>query len=157
MNRNVKFVFFIVLITLQLIQNSFTSFSHINLDFTYLIIIFIALKSSLIKTGIAATILGLLTDFTSGGILGVFGFSRTLIAFLIRGIISLIDLKKGSSVFIITTISLSISNLIANFLMFIISNYSMNIYFVLLQPFLTGLLTLLILKIPYLRKQLDVY
>jgi rod shape-determining protein MreD len=116
-----------------------------------------ALKSNLIKTGITATILGLLTDFTSGGILGVFGFSRTFIAFLIRGIISLIDLKQGSYVFLITTISLSISNLIVNLLMFIISNYPINIYFILLQPFLTGLLTLLILKIPYLKKQLDVY
>lgn len=157
MNVKTKFFLVLSLFCLFFLQNLYISSSWFSIDFTYLIIIFISLKSTIFKTGLYATIIGLIIDTISGGVLGVYGFSRTLVAFLIRGILTLIDLKKGFYVFLITTISLSLSNLIANFLMFLIFNFPFSLKFLLFQPIFTGLTAYFILKNRYFKQNLDVY
>ena len=142
---------------LTFFQNLFISSDWFNIDFTYLIVIFVALKSTVFKTGLTATATGLLIDFISSGILGVFGFSRTLIAYIIKGLLVFIDLKKGIYVFLIITVSLSLSNFIAGSIMFLILDYPLTLEFLLFQPVFTGLTGYLILKNSYLKEQLDVY
>ncbi len=157
MRGKTKILLMIALIGLYFFQNIYLSSSWFSIDFTFLIIIFVALKSSVFKTGLIATFIGLMIDFLSGGTLGVYGFSRTLIAFIIREVLTFIDLKKGVYVFLITAISLSISNITANFLMFLILDFPFNINFILLQPIFTGLTANFILKSSYLKEKLDVY
>ena len=157
MNRRTGLIIVIVLFMLQFIQNLYFASQWFLFDFLYLVIIYISLKSSLVMIGITATTLGLIADFMSGGVLGVFGFSRTLVAFFIAGMLNFIDLKKGIYVFLIITISLSFSNLIANFLMFLISRFTINFNFVFFQPVFTGLFGYLLLKNRSLKKYLDVY
>jgi len=157
MNRRVKWILLFFLLFLQIFENKFLSDTWISFDFSYLILVFVALKSDIIKTGLVATLLGLMLDFLSGGVPGVFGFSRTLVAFITREILTFIDLKKNFYVFIIISGSLSVSNLIVNFLLYLIFGFAINISFVLYQPILTGITAYLILKNSYLKKQLDVY
>ncbi len=157
MKTKIKPFLVLILICLHFFQNKYIASTWFSIDFTYLIIIFVALKSSILKTGFTATSIGLMNDFLSGGILGVFGFSRTLISFIVKGLLVFIDLKKGFYVFMIITISLSASNLMSNFLMYLILDYPINLSFVLLQPVFTGLTGYFILKSSYIKKQLDVY
>jgi len=157
MKRKTKIIIVLVLLILYYFQNLYLSYSWFSIDFTYLIIIFVALKSSIFKTGLIATIIGLMIDTISGNVLGVFGFSRTLIAFIIRGLLVFIDLKKELYVFFITAVSLSVSNLTANFLMFLIFGFSFSLKFIIFQPIFTGLTAFFILKNSYLKKHLNVY
>lgn len=157
MKTRIKPFLVFILLCLHFFQNKYISSTWFSIDFTYLIIIFVALKSSLIKTGFAATSIGLMIDFVSSGVLGVFGFSRTFISFIVKGLLIFIDLKKGFYVFMIITISLFVSNLISNFLLYLILDYPITLNFVLLQPVFTGLTGYFILKSSYIRKQLDVY
>jgi len=157
MRGKTKLTLTFALLCLYFFQNLYVSSSWFSIDFTYLIIIFVALKSSTFKTGLSATLIGLLIDFISGGTLGIYGFSRTLIAFIFKEVLAFIDLKRGFYVFLITSISLSISNFTANFLMHLISDFPFNLNFILLQPIFTGLTAILILNSSYLKKKLDVY
>ena len=49
-----------------------------------MIIFYISIKSGFMKSVISASLIGLVSDYLSGGVIGVFSFSRTLAAYLLN-------------------------------------------------------------------------
>ena len=102
------------------------------------------------------TVIGWVTDFLSGGIIGVFGFSRTLTAFLVHEIHRFVDLNKNTFVFLFILLTLSFSNLVANFFYFFIHRYPIEPGMILRQPLLTALVGVLIISSIKIKDILDV-
>lgn len=165
MNKNFKVIVMILLVLGQLVIYRYVyhlgSKSRINitLDLFYLILVYISVKSGFFKSMVTATVIGLLTDYFSGGILGVFGFSRTVSAFLLNEMSTRIDLKSNFFVFLLISVSLMLSNLIASlFFYFIPSQHQyLQINMLLIQPIFTGLIGILIVSSSKTKKYLDVY
>lgn len=156
MNRNFKFLAFGLLILLQLLIHQYKR-QFLNLDFLYLILVYISVKSRFFKSIFSATVIGLVTDYLSGNILGVFGFSRTVSAYLLNEISMRIDLKSNFFVFLLISLSLALSNLIANIFFHFILQYGFDLNLILYQPLLTGLMGLIIVIPSRVRQNLDVY
>jgi len=155
MNRKFRTFFFLFLIFAQIFLNRFFD---VNADLLYLIMVYIAVRSNFLKTLISATVIGLFTDFITGSIvIGVFGFSRTLIAYILYEGSKFIDLKKNIFVFFLIAISLSVSNLIANLFFSFILSFKISINLILYQPLITGLIGFLILLPTTIKKKLNVY
>ena len=157
MNRNFKIVFLLLLIVLQILLNRYVDVIKINIDLLFLVLIYISIKSTTLKTILAACIVGWVTDFFSGGIVGVFGFSRVLSIFLVHEFVRFIDLTKRHFLFLLISISLSFSNLIANVFFHYIAGHSFTFSFLLYQPLLTAFVGILIVSSPGIREKLDVY
>lgn len=157
MNNKVKTGIFLSLIIGQIIVHKYVHIIKFNIDFVYLILVYVAIRSGVVKTIITATMIGWLTDFFTGGIVGIFGFSRTLIAFFLNEIHRYVDLKKNIFVFLLITISLSLSNLIANVFFHFIHGFNIEINLVIRQPIITGLLGTLIMVPARVKEYLDVH
>ncbi|MCP4147425.1 MAG: rod shape-determining protein MreD [bacterium] len=157
MNRKFKAVIFIVLLFLQFLIHRYMNVMSLNLDLLYLILVFISVKSGFMKTIFSATAIGLVTDYFSMNVMGVFGFSRTLAAYFLNQTASHIDLKNNVFVFFFISGSLCISNLIANVFFYFTSEVSINLNLVIYQPVLTGLMGIMILSSARNRQHLDVY
>lgn len=153
---NQKIVLMLLLFLLQIIFNRYVDFLRLNLDLLFLILVFISIKSSFGKSIVAGTVIGLITDFFSVNIMGVFGFSRTLAAYLLNELSRRIDLKNNILVFLLVAISLATSNVIANIFFFFILGFQFNISLLLYQPLLTGLFGIMTLSV-LPRKYIDVY
>ncbi|MCX6554820.1 MAG: rod shape-determining protein MreD, partial [Candidatus Aminicenantes bacterium] len=78
---------------------------RLNVDLLYLVIFYVATKSGFMKSVISASVIGLCSDYLSGGIMGVFSFSRTLAAYLLNIIARFLDLKKNIFVFLLILLS----------------------------------------------------
>jgi rod shape-determining protein MreD len=157
MNRKFKLILFILILLAQIIINLYISDLKLNLDLLYLILVFVAVKSNFIKAILVATIIGLTTDYMTGGVLGVFGFSRTMAAFILNEISMRIDLKNNFFVFLMLSLSLAFSNLLANFFFYFIYGWSIQLSLVLYQPFFTALVGILIVSSTQAKKNLDLY
>ncbi len=157
MNRKAGIILFVLLFFMQLVLNRYMNVLKLNLDLLYLILVYIAVKSGHVKTMFTATAIGLLTDYFCMNNLGVFGFSRTLAAFFLHETAPHIDLKNNTFVFLFITISLSISNAIANIFFYFIENIPVNFNMLIYQPILTGLVGILILLAARKKRYLDVY
>ena len=120
MNRKFRIGIFVFLIILQIVVYRYENNFKINVDFLYLILVYISVKSGFYKTILSATVIGLVTDYFCMNVMGVFGFSRTIAAYLLNEIFRHIDLKNSLLVFFLIAISLFISNLVANMFFFII-------------------------------------
>ncbi len=141
----------------QIIINRYVRVTKINLDLLYLILVYISIRSGILKTAIWATLIGWVTDFFTIGLVGVFGFSRTLTAFLLQEFYKYFDLRKRFFVFLLIFVSLSFSNLIANVFFYFIYGQSIKMSLVLQQPFLTALAGILIISSSKIRESLDVH
>lgn len=150
-------VFVVFLLLMQIIINRYVNEYNINIDFLFLILVFISTRDSFFRTIIVAALIGWATDILSGNVLGVYGFSRVVIAFLLFEIIKFVDFKKLSFTFIIIFASLSLSNLIANIFLIFIYNFNFSISLLIFQPFLTSLLAVLFISSKQLQKTLNVY
>lgn len=157
MNRKFKFLIFILLILGEIIINKYIHQLRLNLDLLYLILVYISVKSGFLKCMVVATVIGLITDYFCMNVMGVFGFSRTLAAFLLFESSQRIDLKNNSFVFFLVFISLSVSNVIANTFFTIILNFEFSLRLIVAQPFLTGLVGVLIVGSTKAKRYLDVY
>lgn len=158
MNRKFKLGILAVMILLQIIIQRYINVLHINLDLLYLILIFTAVKSGFYKTMAAASVIGLVTDYFSMQTFGVFGFSRTITAFILHQTAGHIDLKNNVFVFLFISISLCISNSLANlFFVFIKGGIGFNFNLVIYQPVLTALLGIALLSSGRIKRNLDVY
>ena len=146
-----------VLIILQIIIYRYENILKINVDFLYLILVYISVKSGFFKTVLSATVIGLVTDYFSMNVMGVFGFSRTIAAYLLNEISRHIDLKNSLLVFILIAISLFISNLISNIFFYIILGVKFSPNLILFQPITTGLVGAFILIPSKIKEYLDVY
>jgi len=157
MNRKFKILLFSLLVLGQIIIHRYIRQLNLNLDLLYLILVYIAVKSGFYKTLLSATIIGLVTDYLSGNIFGVFGFSRTIAAYFLNEMSMRIDLKSNLFVFMIISLSLAFSNLIAGLFFYFILEYSFQLNLIVIQPLLTGLVGLIIVLSSKAKKNLDVY
>ncbi len=157
MNRKFKIGLFVVLIILQIAFHRYENILKINLDLLYLILVYISAKSGFFKTILSATMIGLVTDHFCMNILGVFGFSRTIIAYILNEISRHIDLKNNLFVFLLLAISLCISNLISNIFFYIILGVKFSLNLLFYQPIFTGLVGAFILIPSKIKEYLDVY
>lgn len=148
---------FIFLVTGQIVIYQYIDIIKINIDCLFLILVYISLKSSFLKSILAATAIGLVTDFFSGNVLGVFGFSRTVSAYLISEFSKYLDLEKFHFQFLLISITLFISNLIANTFFYFIFDYNISLKLVLYPPLLTGFVGMSILLLAGKEEYLDVY
>ncbi len=157
MNSKFKILTFILLILGQIVMHRYIYQLNVTLDLLYLVLVYISVKSGFFKSILSATVIGLITDYLSGGVLGVFGFSRTISAFLLNEMSMRIDLKSNFFVFLLISISLMLSNLIANLFFYFIQGQYLQVNLILIQPFLTGLIGILIVSTSKSKKYLDVY
>ncbi len=157
MNRKFRIGIFVVLIILQIVIYRYDNILKINVDFLYLILVYISVKSGFFKMILSATMIGLVTDYFSMNVMGVFGFSRTVAAYLLNEIFRHIDLKNSLLVFLLIAISLFISNLIANIFFYIILGVKLSPNLILFQPIYTGLVGAFILIPSKMKEYLDVY
>ncbi len=157
MNRKFKFLIFILLIVGEIIINKYLHQLRLNLDLLFLILVYISIHSGYIKCIIMGTVIGLITDFLCMNVTGVFGFSRTLAVFLLFELSHRLDLKNNFFVFSLVFISLSVSNVIANTFFSIILHLHLSWRLILIQPFLTGLVGVLIAGSKKAKGYLDVY
>ncbi|MCP5106353.1 MAG: rod shape-determining protein MreD [bacterium] len=157
MNRKLKIGLFLVLIALQILFHRYMNVLRFNLDLLYLILVFISVKSGFLKSILSGTVIGLVTDFFSMQVMGVFGFSRTLMAYLLNETSRHIDLKNNTFVFLLISVSLFLSNLLANVFFHFIKNADLDLNMILYQPLLTGLLGVLIISPTKVKRYLDVY
>lgn len=158
MERKAKFILLAIFILLQIAVQRYSNVFRINLDLIYLILVYVAIKSNFYKTLIVATIIGLATDMFSMQILGVFGFARTALAFALNEISNHIDFKNNVVVFLLISISLCLSNSIANlFFYFIEPGFGLSLNMILYQPILTGLAGIALLGNSRIKRILDVY
>lgn len=148
---------FVVLILLQIVVQRYMNVLRVNLDFLFLIMVYISVKSGYFKTLFAASAVGLVTDFFSLQVMGVFGFSRTLTAFLLHETSRHIDLKNNLFVFLLISLSLMVSNAVANLFFYFILDMPLNFNLILYQPLLTGFSGVLLMAVPAVKKNLDIY
>ena len=156
MKQKVKIGLLFALLAAQILFDRYVHIFKFNIDFLYLVLIYISVRSGFIKTMLWGTAIGWVTDFLSGGILGVFGFSRTLTAFLIHETHRFVDLNKNTFVFLFIMLSLSFSNLVANLFYYFIHSYPLEPGMILRQPFLTALVGVLIISSIKIKEILDV-
>ena len=157
MSKRVRFVFFLILIIAQIVFYKYVDVLKLNVDLFFLILVYISVKSGFYKSMISATIIGLVTDYFSGGNIGVFGFSRTVSAYLLNQFSKYIDIRRNIFVFFLIFTSLCISNFIANIFFCFISNARISLSLVLYQPALTGLAGILIISPTRMKKYFNVY
>ncbi len=157
MNRRVKIGLLILLVGLQILSYRYRDMLKLNLDLLHLILVYIALKSGFLKTILSSTAIGLVTDYFSMQVMGVFGFSRTIIGYLLNETSRHIDLKNNALVFLLSSVSLFLSNLIANLFFHFISGFPFQLSLILYQPLSTGLLGVLLLAPRKMKQYLDVY
>jgi rod shape-determining protein MreD len=157
MNRKFKFLIFILLILGEIIINKYIHQFRLNLDLLYLILVYISINSGFIKCIMVGTVIGLITDYFCMNVMGVFGFSRTLGAFFLFELSRRIDLKNNFFVFLLVFFSLSVSNVIANTFFAVILNFDYSLRLILVQPFLTGLVAVLVAGSSKAKRYLDVY
>ncbi len=157
MKNKFKIGLFLFLVLSQLVFDRYAYITKINPDCLYLILVYISIRSGMVKTVVSATLIGWIMDSLIGGIVGVFGFSRAIIAFFLNEFNRFLDLRKKVFVFLLIFVSLSISNLIANVFFHLIFGYDLELGMILRQPLLTAILGLLIITPARVREYLDVY
>ena len=156
MRKNKFFILLLILGIIQTIINTNILYNFTYFDFIYIIIFYISIKLEYKKAIVISTLLGILTDYLSMGILGIFGLSRAISSYFINTITKYFDISKDKFLITIFLISFVLSNFIANifFVLIIKSKLSLRIIFII--PILTTILNYILFKIPYFKKILNV-
>jgi len=155
--RQLRFALALFLVLLQIMVNLYLNEFNINIDFLFLILIYISSKGNFIQAMIIATLIGWGTDTLNTQIVGIFGFSRVVITYVIFEIIVFIDFKRLSFTFLFIFLSLSLSNLIANLFLLVINNYSLSVGMLIYQPLLTGMFAVILLSSDRVKEAINVY
>jgi len=157
MKRKIKIIYLALLIVAQvLLWRNYPTF-RFNIDFLYLIIVYLAIRSSFLTSILAATCLGIIADYFSGGVMGVFAFSRTLTTYLLTIASRFVDLRKNFFIFMMILISLFLSNLMANIFFYFIFNFHITVNLLFIQPLLTALIGTVMVGLNPVKELLDVY
>jgi rod shape-determining protein MreD len=127
-----------------------------NIDLLYLIIFYIAIKSGFMPTILSAAFIGFCSDYLSGGIIGVFSFSRTLAAFFLNAMSRFLDLKKNIFIFLLILVSLFLSNLVAFVFYVLIFQLKITAGLLLFQPLSTAVVGTILLGSRKAKSLLDV-
>lgn len=157
MNRHLKTFILIALIGGQLLLSQYSQSFRLSVDFLYLIAFYFAVRSGFVKGVVSAALLGLVIDYFSGHILGVFSFSRTLSIFVVSEVSRFIDFRKNGFIFILLFFSLQLSNLVANGFFHLAQGYRISLQLVVVQPLVTALTGTLIVSTARMKSLLDVY
>lgn len=142
---------------MQIIVNLYLNEFNINIDFLFLILIYISSKGNFMKSLIIATLLGWTTDLLNSQIIGVFGFSRVVIVYIIFEIIVFIDFKRLSFTFLFIFFALSFSNLIASLFLLFINDYGLSVGMIIYQPLLTGMFAVILVSSDRIKEAINVY
>ncbi len=105
---------------------------------------------------LSAALIGFCSDYLSGGVMGVFSFSRTLAAYFLNAMSRFLDLKKNIFVFLLILVSLFLSNLVAFVFLVLIFRYKITVSLLVFQPLTTALVGTLILGSKKAKSLLDV-
>ena len=155
--RQFRFTLALFLILMQLLVNLYLNEFNINIDFLFLILIYISSRGLFMRSMTAATLLGWTTDLLNSQIIGVFGFSRVVIIYIIFEIIVFIDFKRLSFTFLFIFLSLSISNLIASLFLLFINDYGLSVGMIIYQPLLTGMFAVILMSSDRIKEAINVY
>jgi rod shape-determining protein MreD len=127
-----------------------------NVDLLYLVVFYISIKSGFMKSIISASLIGLCSDYLSGGVMGVFSFSRTLAAYFLNILARFVDLKNNFFIFLLIFISLLFSNFVAFIFYAIIFKYKITASLLIYQPLFTAIVGTIILGLNKVKSLLDV-
>jgi len=157
MHRKIRFTLLALLLAGQFLIGRYQPSLQLSVDFIYLIVFYLAIRCGFYKGVLAGMVFGLLTDHFTGGVIGVFSFSRTLAAYLVGNVSRFIDFRKNSFIFIFLWGSLWLSNLVANFLFEVAFRFNFSVQLLLWQPLLTATLGTLLVGTKRAKAVLDVY
>ncbi len=155
--RKIKPLIIAALFILQIVLDRYRHVLHVSPDLLYLVIVYVAVTAGPVRTILVATLLGWMTDYFSVGLVGLFGFSRVLAAFLVNSISRFLDLTRTHFVFLLVALSLSFSNLVASLFLLWIHNFPFESGLLISQPLLTAFLGVILLAIPGVRRELNVH
>lgn len=127
-----------------------------NVDLLYMIIFYISIKSGFMKSIVSASLIGLISDYLSGGIMGVFSFSRTLAAYFLNVLARFVDLKNNFFIFLLIFISLFLSNAVAFVFFVLIFKFKVTASLLVYQPLSTAIIGTIILGFKKVKSLLDV-
>lgn len=156
MSNRYRNIFFAILVVGQFAIARYYQSLRFSVDLLYLIIFYIAIKSGFMPTIFGAAFIGLCTDYLSGGVMGVFSFSRTLTAYFLNALARFLDLKKNIFVFLLIFISLFLSNLVAFVFHVLIFKLKITASLLLFQPLYTAIIGTIILGSKKAKSLLDV-
>ncbi len=156
MNKRFRTILFILLVAGQLAVSRYYHPLRFNVDLLYLIIFLIAIRSNFLPSILSAALIGFFSDYLSGGVLGVFSFSRTLAAYFLNTLSRFLDLKKNIFIFLLILVSLFLSNLMAFVFHVLIFKMKITAGLLLLQPLSTALIGTIIMGTKKAKSLLDV-
>jgi len=156
MNKRFRNVLFVLLVIGQIAVARYYHSWRFNVDLLYLIIFYIAIKSGFMPSVLSAALVGLCSDYLSGGVIGVFSFSRTLAAYFLNSLARFLDLKKNVFVFLLIFISLFLSNLLAFVFYILIFNLQITASLLFYQPLSTAVIGTFLLGFKKAKSLLDV-
>jgi rod shape-determining protein MreD len=156
MNNRFQNIFFILMFAGQIVIAKYYQSLRFNVDLLYLVIFYIAIQSGFMKSIISASLIGLCSDYFSGGVIGVFSFSRTLAAYFLNVSARFLDLKKRVFIFLLIFISLLLSNLVAFIFYALIFKYKITASLLIYQPLFTAVTGTIILGQKKVMSLLDV-
>ena len=156
MNKRFRTILFILLAAGQLAVSRHYQPLRFNVDLLYLIIFLIAIRSSFLPTILSAALIGFFSDCLSGGVIGVFSFSRTLAAYFLNTLSRFLDLKKNIFIFLLILVSLFLSNLVAFVFHVLIFRMKITAGLLLVQPLSTALISTIIMGTKKAKSLLDV-
>ena len=108
------------------------------------------------KSIVSASLIGLCSDYLSGGVMGVFSFSRTLAAYFLNVLARFMDLKNNLFIFLLIFISLLLSNVVAFVFYALIFKYRITASLLIYQPLFTAIIGTIILGLKKVKSLLDV-
>ena len=157
MNRRFRNILFVLLVAGQILIARHYQAMRLNVDLLYLVIFLIAIRSNFLATIFGATLVGFFSDYLSGGIMGIFAFSRTLTAYFLNTLPRFLDLKKNFFIFLLIFISLFLSNLVVFVFHILIFNAKLTAGLLLIQPLTTAAIGTLIIGNKKAKLLLDVF
>jgi rod shape-determining protein MreD len=138
MSNRFRAFFFLALLAGQIAVSRHYPSLRFSVDLLYLMIFCIAIKAGFVQSMVSASLIGLVSDYLSGGIIGVFSFSRTLAAYFLNMLARFIDLRNNFFLFLLLWISLFLSNLVACGFFVIVFKYKVAASLLLHQPLVTA-------------------
>jgi rod shape-determining protein MreD len=156
MNNRWRTILFIVLAVGQFAFARHYYSLRFTIDLLFLMIFFIAIRSGFMTSILSAALIGFCSDYLTGGVMGVFSFSRTLAAFSLNSLARYLDLKKNVFIFLLILFSLFLSNLAAFGFLVLIFQYKITVSLLVFQPLSTALLGTFILGSKKAKSLLDV-
>jgi rod shape-determining protein MreD len=156
MNSRFRNVFIIMMFVGQIAIAKYYQSLRLNVDLLYLIIFYFSIKSGFMKSVISASLIGLCSDYLSGGVMGVLSFSRTLAAYFLHTLARFVDLKNNFFIFLLIFISLLLSNSVAFIFYALIFKYKITASLLIYQPLFTAAIGTIILGLRKVKSLLDV-